>query len=253
MADAVLDQEVMKDAVVLTPKAEPLAIDIVKKEVDNTHYYFVNGEWYPGVTSILDEAAPVGYGLRQFFLNNTPEEAEEIKNRTAGMGSKLHDAYERLLNGVELDLANDYTTTKEKKHLVSFYQWYEDYKPKQLQTEQTVASLKFKFAGTLDLACMIKDKLTIIDFKTGANIYFSHFLQLAAYKKAYEEMTGKTVEQLYILRTGSRHKIGYEFKEVTTPFADFLNVYNTYLSLHNGVLPDPPLIDVYPDLLKLNI
>lgn len=253
MADAVIDQNEIKDIVEPQVKAPLLDINIVKKEVDNTHYYFVNDEFYPGVTSILDEAAPMGYGLRQFLLNNTPEDAQEIKERTAGLGSKLHDGYERLLNGMELNLASDYPTTKEKKHLLSFYQWHKDFKPKDIQAEQTVASLEFKFAGTLDLACRIDGKLTIIDFKTGAAIYFSHFLQLAAYKKAYEEMYGEKVEGLYILRTGSRHKCGYEWKEITTPFQGFLNVYKTYLDLHDGKIPPPPLIDVYPDTLKLDL
>src|SRR6266567_6238652 len=112
---SVLDQNAIKDIVEPEKKENP-QISIVRKEIDNTHYYFVNEEWYPGVTSILDEAAPMGYGLRNFLLTNTPESAQEIKDTTAGLGSKLHDAYEKLLNGEELSLIRDYTTTKEKKH-----------------------------------------------------------------------------------------------------------------------------------------
>lgn len=229
-------------------------IEIVKKEIDNSHYYFVNGEFYPGVTSILDEAAPMPFALRQWLLNNTQESASEIKDTSAALGSKLHDSYEKLLNGIELDLAKEYPTTKEKKQIMSFYNWFNTYKPTELQTEHTVASLSHKFAGTLDLACKIDGKLTIVDFKTGNAIHWNHGLQLAAYKFAYEEMYGVKVEQVFILRTGSKHKAGYEFKDMTeVPFACFENVYKTYLNLHDGKIPEPPLVDVYPDTLKLEI
>lgn len=229
-------------------------IEIVRRELDTEHYYWVNGEFFPGVTKILDEAAPTPYALKQFFINNNSQEIAEIKESTGGFGSKLHDAYEKLLNGVELNLKDDYPTTKEKKHLASFYEWYQEVKPTNLQTEQTVASLTHRYAGTLDLFCMINGEAWIIDFKTSNGIYWSHELQLAAYKQAYEETYPEvSVQHVGILRTGSKHKKGYEFKEITRPFEDFKQVYNTYLSMHDGKIPEPPSIDVYPDKLKLEI
>lgn len=228
-------------------------IEIVRKEVDDSHYYFVNGEYYPGVTTILDEAAPMPYGLRRWLLTNTQESADETLAITGALGSKLHDAYEQLVRGKELDLVNHYPTIKEKKHIASFYAWFNEVKPTNLDAEHTVASLKYKYAGTLDLACEIDGKLTIIDFKTGAGIYWSHGLQVMAYKQAYEEMTGKKVEQLFILRTGTKHKAGYEFKEIKGDFKSFQNVYQTYLDLHDGKIPEPPLMDVYPEKLSLNL
>src|SRR5689334_1112871 len=94
-------------------------INIVRKEIDDSHYYYVDGVFYPGVTTIIDEAAPTPFALRQFFLNNTPDSASDISKTALALGSKMHDAYEKLLNGVELNLAGDYQTTKEKKHLLS--------------------------------------------------------------------------------------------------------------------------------------
>ena len=64
-------------------------------------------------------------------------------------------------------------------------------------------------------------------------------------------MTGSKVEQMFILRTGSKHKAGYEFKEFTTPFEDFINIYKTYLALHEGKIPQPPQVNVYPEYLEL--
>lgn len=230
-----------------------MPIDIVRKEIDDSHYYWVNGEFVPGVTTILDEAAPMPFGLKQFFLNNTPESAGEISNTAKALGSKMHDAYERLLNGLTLNLKEDYPSTKEKKHICSFAKWYEDFKPKSIQTEQTVASVKYKYAGTLDCLCKIGSETWIIDFKTSAGIYWNYEVQVAAYKQAVLETLGIEVDKMGILRTNSKHKCGYEFKEVNRPFSEFEQVYKTYLSLHDGKIPEPPLIDVYPDVIQLPI
>lgn len=228
-------------------------IEIIKKEIDDRHYYFVNGEFYPGVTTILDEAAPTPYALKKFLMDNTAEGAEEIKNTAGDFGTRMHDAYEKLLNGIELDLLNEYKTTKEKKHLFSFYEWYNTYKPTEIKTEFVIASIKHKVAGTLDLRCKIGEKNVIIDFKTSSGIYYNHELQLAAYKELYEEMTGEKIDEVYVLRTGTKHKAGYEYKLIERPFIEFQNVYNTYLSLHDGKIPEPPLMSVYPDTLKLDL
>lgn len=228
-------------------------INIVRKEIDDSHYYFVNDEFYPGVTSIIDEAAPTSYGLRNFLLTNTPESADDISKTSLALGSKMHDAYEKLLNGVELSLVNDYQTTKEKKHLLSFVQWFEDFKPTKVQTEQTVASVDYKYAGTLDCLCEKDGETWLIDFKTSAGIYWNYEIQVAAYKQAVLETLGITVDKMAILRTGTKHKCGYEFKEITRSFSEFETVYKTYLSLHDGKIPEPPMINVYPDVIKLNI
>lgn len=226
---------------------------IVKKEVDDTHYYFVNDEYFPSVTGILDQAAPMGYGMRSWLLNNTPESAEEIKNTTAGLGSKMHAAYEQLLLGNKLDLFNDFPYTKEKKHIATFCKWFAEFKPdiSTIQAEHVVASVSMKYAGTLDLAVRRDDGLWIIDFKTTSGIYFSHELQVVAYKRAYEEMYKVNVDHVGILRTGTRHKDGYEFKEVDRSFEEFQAVYQTYLSLNGGKIQPPPLIDSYPLSVQL--
>ena len=233
---------------------------IIRREIDSSHFYFIKDEktgseeFFPGVTTILDEAAPMAYPMRQWLLKNTKEEADDILAETSTFGTKMHDAYEQLLHGSALSLKNEYKLPKEKKHMASFWQWFEDYKPTDLQPEQVIASVKYRYAGTLDLACKINGRLSIIDFKTGSGIYYSHHLQLLAYKKAYEEMYHVRVKDIYILRTGTKHKAGYEFKKLEgKKFEAFRNVYKTYLDLHDGKVPPPPLMNVYPDEIKLNI
>jgi len=235
-----------KQPVLLPPK-------IVRVEVDDQHYYFVNDEFFPSVTKILDEAGPVAWALKNWLLTNTPESANEIKTTTADFGTLMHDAYQRLLLGDEISLKDDFNNTKAKKHLMSFHRWFHEFAPdvNTMQTEHTVASVKNKFAGTLDLSCKKDGELWIIDFKTTSGIYYSHELQLTAYKIAYEELYKVKVDHVGILRTGTRHKSEFEFKEITREPQEFLNVYQTYLSLNGGEIPKPPDIKAYPDTIKL--
>lgn len=226
--------------------------EIVKKELDTSHFYWVDGIFMPAVTSILDEAAPTPYALKQFMLNNNAEYVEDVKNTAGDFGSKIHDAIEKLLNGVELNLKDDYRSTKEKRHLASFATWFQDTRPEIISAEQTVASVKYQYAGTLDLVCRIDDQIWIIDFKTSSGIYLSHELQITAYKQAFEETFGEQVEHTGVLRTGTRHKAGYEFKEIERDIEDFTNIYKTYLVLHDGKIAAPPEVDTYPDTLKLS-
>ena len=228
-------------------------INIVRKEIDDTHYYWVNGEFFPGVTRILDEAAPMPYALKQYFLRSTPESAEKKLQITGDFGSLIHATIERLLLGEEINLEEEFPATKAKKHLCSFVAWFDDFKPDvdTIQTEHTIASLTHKYAGTLDLACRKNGEFWIIDFKTGSGIYHNHELQIAAYKQAYEEMYGVKVDHTAIMRTGSRHKKGFEFKEIKRSFKHFKAVYDSYLNLHDGKIPEPPKINVYPEKLQI--
>lgn len=231
---------------IITPK-----IQIIRKEVDDTHYYFIDGKFYPSVTKILEEAAPTPWALKQFFLRNTPESAEEIKNTAGDFGSKMHDIYARMLLGEEFSLVDQ--NIKYKKHITSFAQWFADWQPKEIQTEQTVASLVYKYAGTLDLLCKKDNEIWLIDFKTSAGIYYNYELQVAAYKQAVEETFGLKIDHVAILRTGSQHKCGYEFKEVTRPIESFMNVYQTYVDMNDGKIPEPPITSIYPDTIKLEV
>lgn len=226
---------------------------IVQKTIDDTHYYFVDGEFMPSVTRILDEAGPKEYGLINFFKSNTQEDISEISNKAKEKGTAVHNAVEALLNGVEIKLSD--LPDASKKLVARFYDWYNLTNPTDYITEFTVASIKNKYAGTLDFVGTINGKKVLIDFKTNkSSTYFTNKLQVMAYKSAYEEMTGDKIDECWILRLGSQHKAGYEFKlidDVTED--DFMQVYKTYLTLNGGKVPEPPVIEEYPETLKLPV
>jgi hypothetical protein len=155
--------------------------------------------------------------------------------------------------GEELPL-KDYEL-RATKAIMAFYDWFNTFNPSHFLVEFTVASLRHKYAGTLDLVCNLNGKRVLIDFKTNkGGIYFSNKLQVMAYKEAFEETTDEHIDECWVLRLGTTHKCGYEFKQVDdVSVDDFMNVFGTYLRMNGGEIEKPPMIDIYPLSLKLNI
>lgn len=235
-----------------------LPYEVVRKEVDTSHYYWIDDEFVPATTEILGIAGPVEYGLRQFWQNNTASDAKKAMDEAAAFGTLIHENIEKLLYGekintVEQSSAMPFYKKSFDKHIMAFYDWFHQFNPDviSIKPEHVVGSKKYKYGGTIDLFCTKDKESYIIDFKTASGIHYSHELQLAAYKNAYEELYGIKIDHCYILRTGSQHKTGYEFKEVDRKFDEFLNVYNTYLSLNNGKIPEPPEVEIIPEELQL--
>lgn len=225
-------------------------IDIIRKEIDGSHYYWVDGEYYPGVTSIIEAGAPTPYALKKWFKETTLEEQDEKSKTSLAFGSLIHDVAQKLLSGVEINLETDYPQLRAKKHIVALANWLNDVKPTIIDTEQTVASKKYKYAGTLDALVKIGGKTFIVDFKTSAGIYESYHLQLSAYKQAVEEMGLAKDVGTMIVRTGTKHKRWYEAVETEATIEDFQRIYDTYLWLNKGKIPEPPNMDVYPTVLS---
>lgn len=262
---------------------------IVKKEIDNSHFYFVDDEFFPGVTRILN-SAPVEYGLIEFWKNNTKEESESILEHAATRGSRIHEACEMLLHGQTLNLAEDYPKPSDKKMITAFVNFMALYQPKlgtvgellgyddpAPSVEMTVASGQYKYAGTLDIYCKIDPEVIeaetrkdssqlimkpehehwIIDIKTSNSVHTSHKLQLLAYKQAFKEMTGIDAN-IGILHLTTKTKAGYKFytdlrikKSYSPSIDDFMNVYKLYVAYNGGRIEEPPMVDAYPEIVSL--
>lgn len=276
--------------------------EIVRKEINGEHHYYVGDRHYVSVTHILDVAGPKEYGLLNFLKQNTPEDIERVKTTTGDFGTICHGAFEKLLFGVELQL-KDYTDAQ-KKVIAQFSDWFKtacptQYLPEQVtvwdsaligaddgaKSVQTVLESEpnaDRFAGTLDFLgeitvgnlmrienCFATQKalrefsekypnldqklLCLIDFKTTSGIYFSHKLQVGAYKKAAEQIYGRKIDVCAVLRLGTKHKCGYEMKMFDPGWAEYAfdNVFLTYKNMNGGKMPEPPTIDVYPETIQL--
>lgn len=228
---------------------------IVKKEIDDSHYYFVDDKFTPGVTSILQETMPTPYALRQWIGDVGNDKAEQKLQQAGDRGTAIHAACERLLAGEEIKLKELFPKQADQKCIVGFANWCAEFQPDVKNIEFVVAS-KLGFAGTLDIFCEIAGEPYIIDIKTSSAVYDSHKLQIAAYQAAFKEMTGieATVAILHLnprtIKGWSFHK-NPEIKDKPVTIEDFMTVFEMYKMLNGGVIPEPDLTTVYPELISL--
>lgn len=283
--------------------------EVMKLEINDDHYYYIfneknkTGTFMAGVTSVLGEAAPVEFGLREYWKMNTKEAGEEFFNATGERGSKLHAAVDDLINDIELNLKEDYQTAYEKKALLAWHRWFRIFKPTDIWSEFIVASEKYMIAGTVDIKCMAtainaalalnpdrylsidpitgeitqkiskrhkttvlqadvkegkianpqKQERWIIDNKFASGIRYSHKKQIQAYYELDRESFGDetAADRIGIILPTAKNKWGFKFVEVEKNFTPFLHIYETYKDLHDGVLPQPDLEQVFPDKLRL--
>ena len=233
---------------------------IVKKEVDDTHFYYVDGVFTPGVTTILQETLPMPLALKNWIGDIGNERAQMKLEKAGDRGTAIHDACRRLIQGEEINLEKDFPDRPDKKALVSFVNWFAEYQPKPLKDlhPELVVASKRGYAGTADFPCKIGKYPYVIDFKTSRAVYDSHKIQLVAYRNAIWEMFHIRCK-MGILHLNSNTKKGYSFydddkmviKDKRVETRDFLAVFRLYKVLNGGKIPQPPEVDAYPPVIKL--
>lgn len=255
---------------------------IVRHDSETGRFYEIDGQFYPSATTIL-EAYPMSFYLREFLQENTKAEAERKKNEAAIRGSKIHHTIELILagrvvsnEGITLDqikflgltdqklirYLQEPFTEREDTMMRGFMQFWEDYTPKVIKSEEIVFSTKYRFAGTLDSILKIylpqtakslaavkesgkktpprKSLKVLVDFKTGKALYPEYDLQVGAYWQALKEM-GRVKGKVHValLQLGI-NKCGYKFKFVEDPkkaFQDFLKVKETWEMVNPNAAP----------------
>lgn len=162
-------------------------------------WYEVDGVKLISVTQVLDVIQH--YQLSNWFKNNSANKIQKVKDETANFGSSMHKI-------VEIDLQNDQFGTNKKINLddplqnpelaKAYGNWIDTKiknEIKSTHTETMVYSLKYGFAGQLDLIGSFK-------FTKKANLHRTHAVQdlktgrfsiktgwqIAAYRRAAIEM-----------------------------------------------------------------
>ena len=170
---------------------------------------------YPSVTTILGAVYPSGYYLEKWIRDNGEHGRIEFE-KSADQGTEVHMAIEALLQGREVPVYED-MPNKVKRGIQAFIDWYFEFKPKVIATEQIVFNDEYQYAGACDFVCELnysKGKteykgIYVIDFKTSNSLHKQHELQDVAYLKALG-VDGKAA----LLHLGNRTKAGYSFKEI---------------------------------------
>lgn len=156
---------------------------------DLRYYVTDDGQYFPSVTTILDAYPKTA----QFYewLKKTGEDADTIRDAAGAKGSKIHNLIERYNLGETVSLLNPDGTisysTAEWGGLEKWVDFTTRFKPTILKSEFNIISPKLGTAGTIDAVIELEGKKLIVDFKTSNAMHDHYFLQLACYKKLYEE------------------------------------------------------------------
>lgn len=140
--------------------------------------------FYPGSTTIL-EIYPKGFGFNQ-WLKDVGNNAEQIADRAAASGSKIHKASEMLNDGQELAWDDTYSI-EEWNMLCKFASFWGQIKPILVANEISLCSPTLGYGGTIDRVVQINGKNWILDIKTSNYIHTTHELQIASYAKLWNE------------------------------------------------------------------
>lgn len=211
---------------------------------------------FPSVTTILDAAVPKDSYLVR-WIREQGIGGQAIFETAADEGEASHISIETLLNGGTVP--SEGMTPKVKKCVQAFIDWYNEFKPKIISTEQMVYNMDERYAGGCDFVCEldyekknakgeVKESYKgtfIIDWKTSNSIHDKHFYQVAAYQRAINPKARTAIVHL-----GNRTKAGWSFKEFDTDKAwEYFQHYNKTFQMN---YPDAqPNLKEYPAIFTL--
>jgi hypothetical protein len=144
-----------------------------------------------------------------------------------GFGTEAHSIFEAIL-GAEATGTPVQVDPKYDIVVDNFLTWRKSVPDLQvLHNEMMVYSQTHQYAGAVDAVCKIGDRVIIMDWKTSNQIYVEYALQVAAYAKAFEEMTGTPVHEAWVLRFDKAKKKAPQIKVVK----DLTETHETFLAV----------------------
>ena len=231
---------------------------VVNLEFDEkAHYYRVDGEYVPSVTTVLDNIAikalpqwAASEGAKWYLANHESDIAPEDmakgirgafrkKSREAlDIGTLVHEYAEKAILWKIGSTESDSLTLKDVpempdneiavKCINAFRGWVRENDVEWLKAEQKLYNRKYKYAGTVDAIANINGEFCVIDFNTSGAIYDKYYLQCAAYAECVEDMWGKDVDSYWVLRFDK--KTGkFEAGKSTDSVEDFSGFYGALM------------------------
>lgn len=200
----------------------------------NGIYYLPGNRQYWSITTILDvinkpklqrwyayQGAKVALQTPTLKSQECVGEVYRNLRKTQDRGTFIHKACQDIAEGRKIEIKGKYASFL---HGVESY--YKTIKPVHLQSEVLVYSDRYQYAGRMDEICKIGNYNSLIDYKSGKDIYAQVGLQLAAGAQALHEMQIIDIDKMYcvlFMETGE-----YIMKEIKESFDNFLKAYELF-------------------------
>jgi len=152
------------------------------------HRYYIAGYPVPPVTQVINEVLPGAvWRADEYFL---------------GRGTAVHACMALLAKGkcFDYDTAIDGQVTAGRK-------FFAEVAPRVLHVEQQYYSEAYQFAGTVDLIAILKNKITVIDWKSSLSPVAE--IQVGGYGVLYPQATHGMI---VALQEDGNYKCGEMFK-----------------------------------------
>jgi hypothetical protein len=179
--------------------------DRVSKNGKKYHWYTYNDAKLAGVTTVLGKVvakpALIGWAAKSVaaFVADNPIEVEALRSAgrermidelkeapyrerdaAADRGTEIHGYAERLVKGEEVEVPPALA-----RYVDSYIRFLDEWKPRPVLVEASVANLQWGYAGQLDLAADLPNgERALLDLKSGKGIYADHAPQVGAYRNA---------------------------------------------------------------------
>ncbi len=169
-----------------------------------SHRYKLDGEWIPGVTTLLGNGLPkkalmywsartvaewvadnelgvddlrrMGRGPMVAALKEVPWQK---RDDAAVRGTNVHALAASVVEGEKVDVPEHYLP-----YVEGYVAWLDAHGLEALWVEKPVASRQWRYAGTFDLIATHAGQTWLLDVKTASGVYGDNALQLAAYANA---------------------------------------------------------------------
>jgi len=170
--------------------------DLKAKTTAQGRRYFVEGNAYPSVTTVIGEMKKKS--IMEWRRKVGEEEANAISKRATTRGNKCHKLAEDYLSNKPLDRYRDDVLSLGMFHQI---RPYIDKINNIHALEESLYSHTLKLAGRVDCIAEYDNELAIIDFKTSSKYkreewIQDYFSQETAYAIMFQELTGLKVKQL---------------------------------------------------------
>ena len=170
--------------------------DLKAKTTAQGRRYFVEGNAYPSVTTVIGEMKKKS--IMEWRRKVGEEEANAISKRATTRGNKCHKLAEDYLSNKPLDRYRDDVLSLGLFHQI---RPYIDKINNIHALEESLYSHTLKLAGRVDCIAEYDNELAIIDFKTSTKFkreewIQDYFSQETAYAIMFQELTGLKVKQL---------------------------------------------------------
>ena len=170
--------------------------DLKAKTTAQGRRYFVEGNAYPSVTTVIGEKKKKS--IVEWRRKVGEEEANKISKRATTRGNKCHKLAEDYLSNKPLDRYRDDVLSLGLFHQI---RPYIDRINNIHALEESLYSHTLRLAGRVDCIAEYDEELAIIDFKTSTKFkreewIQDYFSQETAYAIMFQELTGLKVKQL---------------------------------------------------------